>query len=600
MHPSQQRYRSHTDPVVRWGFLCACAALAILMTLSGYYEGSDDVMRLVGVRDLLAGQGWFDTYQHRLGPDEGTLMHWSRLVDAPIAGLYVALRAVLPAETALQITAFVWPASLAALTLWAFAVTGGVLGRREGAISALVIGVLTLEHSRKFDYFSFDHHNLQILLFAAALAFFVLRKERRYAAWMLGVCLALSVSVGTESILQIALIAVFCAIDWICNGASARHRTISFGVALVFTLALTSLATTGRDGFLYPSCDALTLSVALPATAAALGLLAAAWIGSGWSMPGRFGACLGVGIMTLAVAFAFAPHCLSNPIDALPQDMRDYWLSQVAEAQNISVVLERHRGEALALMAMSMLTMGAALAFAVKSRAGLDYTLFLVLIVLGFFVFLYQTRMMTFLSVSLVAVQAQILRVLYCSYAQDRRVITGLAMVAFVICASPKAGISLERQIGSLSGPAYSATAAAVGQDTSDTGASCRAPQAYAALQDLPSGMILVDFDFAAHVLRYTDHSVLGGNYHRNQAGILAQIDLFRSNASEIAPRLGALGVDYIMLCASAPRAEFWAWASGSKGLQTRLVEGEVPNYLSSIPGAPSDAFRMFKVTAEK
>ncbi len=598
MQTSQQLYRSHTDPVVRWGFLCAFAVLVVLMTISGHYEGSDDVMRWVGVRDLLAGQSWFDTYQHRLGPDGGTLMHWSRLVDAPIAGLYVAFRSVLPPNIAFQMTAFVWPALLAALTLWAFAVTGGVLGRREGAISALVIGVLTLEHSRKFDYFSFDHHNLQILLFAASLAFFVLRKHKLYSAWMLGICLALSVSVGTESILQVALIAVFCAIDWISNGLSARRRTIGFGAALVFTLALTSLVTTGRDGFFFLSCDALTLSVALPATVAAIGLLAAAWIGSGWSVPGRFGACLAVGVMTLALAFAFAPYCLSNPIDALPQDMRDYWLSQVAEAQNISVVLERHRGEAIALMAMSLLTMGAAIAFALRSRAGLDYTLFLVLIAAGFVVFLYQTRMMTFLSVSLVAVQAQILRVLYCSYARDRRMIAGLAMVAFVICASPKVGISLERQIGALSGPAFSATAAAVGQDTSATGASCRVPQAYAALQDLPKGMVLVDFDFAANVLRYTDHSVLGGNYHRNQAGILAQIDLFRSDASEIAPRLGALGVDYVMLCASSSRAEFWAWASDGKGLQTRLIEGEVPNYLNRIPGAPNDAFRIFKVTA--
>ena len=189
MQISQKRYSSCADPLVRWAFLCAFAMLVVLMTLSGHYEGSDDVMRWVGVRDLLAGQGWFDPYQHRLGPDDGTLMHWSRLVDAPIAGLYSVLSAVMAPEIAFQITAFAWPALLAALTLWAFAVTGGVLGGREGAISALVIGVLTLEHSRKFDYFSFDHHNLQILLFAAALAFFVLRKDRSYAAGLLGVCL---------------------------------------------------------------------------------------------------------------------------------------------------------------------------------------------------------------------------------------------------------------------------------------------------------------------------------------------------------------------------------------------------------------------------
>lgn len=44
---------------------------------------TDDAMRLVQIRDLLAGQGWFDMSQHRLMPPNGAGMHWSRLVDAP-------------------------------------------------------------------------------------------------------------------------------------------------------------------------------------------------------------------------------------------------------------------------------------------------------------------------------------------------------------------------------------------------------------------------------------------------------------------------------------------------------------------------------------
>ena len=41
-------------------------------------------MRLVEVRDLIAGQGWFDLTQHRLDPP-GVSMHWSRVIDAPLA-----------------------------------------------------------------------------------------------------------------------------------------------------------------------------------------------------------------------------------------------------------------------------------------------------------------------------------------------------------------------------------------------------------------------------------------------------------------------------------------------------------------------------------
>ena len=73
------------------GYSVILAAVLLVMKLPGAtdYVGpdNDDGMRLVEVRDFLAGQGWFDLMQYRLGLDGGTLMHWSRLIDLPIASL---------------------------------------------------------------------------------------------------------------------------------------------------------------------------------------------------------------------------------------------------------------------------------------------------------------------------------------------------------------------------------------------------------------------------------------------------------------------------------------------------------------------------------
>ena len=46
----------------------------------------DDALRLVEVRDWMAGQSWFDVSQHRINPPFGGEMHWWRLLDVPIAG----------------------------------------------------------------------------------------------------------------------------------------------------------------------------------------------------------------------------------------------------------------------------------------------------------------------------------------------------------------------------------------------------------------------------------------------------------------------------------------------------------------------------------
>jgi len=66
------------------GFLCYLVAIQIFAL-----GDTDDNMRMMQVRGLLHGQGWFDLQQHRLA---GSNIHWSRLVDLPIAGLILLLR----------------------------------------------------------------------------------------------------------------------------------------------------------------------------------------------------------------------------------------------------------------------------------------------------------------------------------------------------------------------------------------------------------------------------------------------------------------------------------------------------------------------------
>src|SRR4051794_6469395 len=56
---------------------------------------NDDNMRLMQVRAWLDGQGWFDLRQYRLNPPEGFDIHWSRLVDIPLAGIILLVKPLL-------------------------------------------------------------------------------------------------------------------------------------------------------------------------------------------------------------------------------------------------------------------------------------------------------------------------------------------------------------------------------------------------------------------------------------------------------------------------------------------------------------------------
>src|SRR3546814_19415048 len=98
-------------------------------------------MRLVEVRDLLAGQGWFDLTQYRLGLEGGTPMHWSRLVDLPIAilvklgGFFLAQEqaeaVALTLRPLLLIPLLLYPLGLAARPLSGPVAMPGALGSED-------------------------------------------------------------------------------------------------------------------------------------------------------------------------------------------------------------------------------------------------------------------------------------------------------------------------------------------------------------------------------------------------------------------------------------------------------------------------------------
>src|SRR5258708_5838822 len=99
---------------------------------------TDDAMRLVEVRDLLAGQGWFDLTQYRLNPPDGVVMHWSRLIDLPLAMLIRAGETVLPSAIAERVAATIWPAALLLIFLAGVARLAHELARVAAARLALI------------------------------------------------------------------------------------------------------------------------------------------------------------------------------------------------------------------------------------------------------------------------------------------------------------------------------------------------------------------------------------------------------------------------------------------------------------------------------
>lgn len=307
---------------------------ATLMLAAGWgsfsparFLDGDDALRLQQVRDLLAGQGWFDLTQYRIAPPDGVPMHWTRVVDVPIAAVIVLLRPLIGAAQAEVVAIVLVPllTLLAAMALTA-RLAARFFGAKAGAIAALLV-LAAVPASFRMMPLRIDHHGWQYVLALVALNGMVSRPARQGGA-VAGLALALSLAISLEALPLAVIFAGVCAARLLRGDdrwlGSYMASLALGGVALY-------LATRGAVGFA-DYCDALSpvhlavfLWVAgvcglilprLRARPPALGLIVLSIAGLG----------------ALAIMGVRAPQCLSaDAFGALDPLVKKVWLGSVAE-----------------------------------------------------------------------------------------------------------------------------------------------------------------------------------------------------------------------------------------------------------------------------
>ena len=127
-----------------WLLVCAML-LAVNWTeiVNIRFPDPDDTMRLIQVRDLLAGQSWFDLNQYRIdAPGGGVEMHWSRLVDVPIALVIMVLTPFLGSANAQMAALIMVPLmTLGIAMLLAARIARRMLGDEETTLTALILAI---------------------------------------------------------------------------------------------------------------------------------------------------------------------------------------------------------------------------------------------------------------------------------------------------------------------------------------------------------------------------------------------------------------------------------------------------------------------------
>jgi len=588
--PAQALFRPWPLILIVW--VAAIASFLISSLNTGVVFSTDDAMRLVQVRDLLAGQDWFDTTQHRMNPPAGLPMHWSRLIDLPLAALIKAGTSFFPAARAELIAAWVWPCGLLLVFLFGIARLARELAGPFAAQLAIIFAALSFPMLQYFRAGGIDHHNAQLALLVWALAFAV-RPEARAAA-IAGVCCALAIAIGQENTPAIAAIAASVAMRWIIDGSAVKAATIAFALPFAAATLLSFAATVAPSAYGTASCDSLSIVHLMAAIVGGGGLAVLAGQSILNSIGRRLAGAIALGALTAAMLALAFPECLSDPYLHVDPRLATLWLNNVSEAQSILTML-RNQPQEVPLyygLIVAGLVLGLYRAFRESESARWAWIACIVVLVPLTAMAFWQVRSSSAGNAIAVAlVPAALVRGF--SVPDKHAVFLGLGRAALIAAAllNPPVlfgmGVLTVRAVDAARGQERPAT-------TKADSSMCMDAAAYAPLDRLPRGLVAAVIDAGPFLLMATPHSALAAPYHRSVEGNAAMYDIFLSPPAEAARHLMDRGVAYVALCPASPELKIYA-AAAPQGLAAALGRGEVPAFLepTALEGANLVAYRV-------
>ncbi len=334
---------------------------------------ADDAMRLVQVRDFLAGHGWFDLHNARINPPWGYDSHWSRLIDAGLAGLFLIFNLFADVPLAERLMCAVWPVLWLLPSIGAVAAIAWRLGGREAAVIVLLLAVFVFPGAAAFRPDRIDHHNIHItltLLTTAAAAWF---DRLRWCAWATGGLTGLATAIGFEALPFYALFGALFTLRFIVDRAAATELCAYASALLAGTLAA-FLLTVGPDHWTSSVCDMIAINSATAVITASVGLILAARFFVGerpWWV--RFAACGASAGAALVVFILFEPRCLAGPYGLIDPAIRPIWLDNVAETVPLSYILRVSPVTAIAMASFPAVAMMALLLVGGNSARRRDF-----------------------------------------------------------------------------------------------------------------------------------------------------------------------------------------------------------------------------------
>ena len=551
---------------------------------------TDDNMRLMQVRAWMAGQGWYDLRQYRMNPPAGFDIHWSRIVDLPIAGLILFFRLFTGPSWAERLAVGVAPLLPLGVAMVALAATARrLVGALAWPFALLFLVTSATATMTMFMPERIDHHGWQLAALGVTVAGLCDPRQARGGV-LVGLATAFSLSIGLEMLPYAAMAGAIIALRWVWDAGEARRlatyaATLGGGGAAGFA-AFASYANRA------PRCDALT-PVWLSVVVAAGALLLILALVSPRRPALRLVLAVAAGVM-IALGFALAfPQCLGRPEQVSPELART-WLDNVKEAKP----LWKHPFRVAFPIAMLPLIglVGAGVATWRARRTPLVVGWAAVALFTAFAVAMlgWQTRAAA--AAQLLAIPGAVaLAALLLPWLLRHRspvVRVGGTVIGFFLVTGLFAGLLISWF--PIDRP--SAYTRRVNKATGE----CMRTSRLLALNRVPKATMFTFVDLGPRLITVTHHDAVAGPYHRNGAAILDVQHAFSRSPQEARAIMARHDATMLLVCPDMAESTIYR-ARNPGGFYDQLARGRRFAWLSPVPlrrGLPYRLYRIVPVEA--
>jgi hypothetical protein len=563
-------------------FIAAATIILVRTAMSKtggpFFGDTDDAMRMVVVRDFLAGQGWYDLVQHRLNTPYGAEIHWSRLVDLPLAILLGLAQLVTTPAQALIVAGTIWPLFLLLVLLWLSArVTLDLVGR-EGLLPGLVLPVLSPAVLAEFNPGRVDHHNVIIVLTLAVLLASLVALRRPLGAWLAGALTATALAIAVEALpVAMAAVLAFGLAYVIDPGYRANLRRFGLGFALGMVGHLMLARPPAR--WLEAACDMISPVYVLAGLAAGAAYLLVSLLPPPRQALFRLLILAVAGLASVALVLLVYPQCLGGPYADLDPWLQRNWIAGIVEAKPWHQSLFDLPAYTLAVGVPVLLGAGVALIALVrepKRRTG--WLILLTFIVTTSIVMLAQIRGARIAIVTIVPAAAWLIVLARNAYLRRPKLRPTAGLIASWLIFS---GVILSMLVSATldilpDGRAQQVTVARASK------LPCLASDSFADLRGLPPERIMSPIDLGAHLLLETPHAVVAAPYHRNEAGVLDAFRFLGRPAEEARDIARDRGLGLFVTCDAMPEMQ-GAGVQQPGTLLNLLAAGTLPDWLQDV-----------------